>query len=151
MTTPTTPQTTAPEKQLITVDMVVTRYNAATSTSEVLLIRRGNEPFKGKYALPGGFVEPGETIEQAATRELLEETGIEVAPEHWKILGAYSEPGRDPRGRVISIVMQGHVASTQVPTGDDDGASAEFVLRTAIDRDLAFDHAQILRDANLLR
>jgi len=68
---------------------------------KVLLVQRALEPFAGKWALPGGFVEEGETVEQAAVREVKEETGLDIELEG--LLGVYSDPGRDPRGHIISL------------------------------------------------
>ncbi len=111
----------------------------------VLLIQRGNEPFAGKWALPGGFVEAGESVEQAAARELAEETGLtEVAVEQ---LHTFSQPGRDPRGWVVSVAHLALVRmSEQVPAAGDDARRAEWVpLKKA--RELAFDHAEALERA----
>ncbi len=109
----------------------------------VLLVRRGREPFLGRWALPGGFVEPDETVEAAVERELLEETGLQGRVE--RLLGVYSGPGRDPRGPTVSVafLMRGRPGA---PRGGDDAAFAAWLpIREA--RPLAFDHALILRDA----
>ena len=82
----------------VTVDVVIKRRNG-----KFVLVKRANDPFKDFWALPGGFVEYGETVEQAAIREVKEETGLDV--ELLGILGVYSEPNRDPRGHTISIVF----------------------------------------------
>lgn len=112
----------------------------------VLLIRRGNPPFKGSYALPGGFVEVGETVEDACRRELSEETGLDVSD--LRLIGVYSDPGRDPRGHTCSVAFLASVDSA-TPKAGDDAAAAEWVVdwRT---RSLAFDHARILADAQRL-
>ncbi len=76
---------------------------AINEKNEFVLVKRKNDPFKGYWALPGGFVEYGETVEHAATREMREETGLEICI--LDIVGVYSDPNRDPRGHVISIAF----------------------------------------------
>lgn len=113
----------------------------------VLLVRRGRPPFRGRWALPGGFVEPNETVEATVARELFEETGLKARPV--ALVGVYSGPGRDPRGPTASVVflMQGRPGG---PSGGDDAADAAWVpLEDA--RGLAFDHDTILRDALRMR
>lgn len=111
----------------------------------VLLIRRLREPFAGRYALPGGFVEIDEPLEAAARRELREETGI--APMRLVPSGVYGEPGRDPRGRTISAVFRAVVWQREhLPVaGDDAEAVRWFPIRRL--PDLAFDHGLIVREA----
>ncbi len=113
----------------------------------MLLIRRKNDPYKGFYAFPGGFVEVGETVEQSALRELKEETGI--AADNLRLIGVYSNPGRDPRHHTITIAYLVSVRG-QAPSAGDDAAVAEFV-EDATKEKLAFDHNRILRDALRLR
>jgi 8-oxo-dGTP diphosphatase len=113
----------------------------------VLLIRRKHEPYKGHYALPGGFIEVGETAEQCALRELKEETGITA--NNLKLIGVYSNPNRDPRHHTITAAYLVSVHG-QAPTAGDDAAAAEFV-HDATKEKLAFDHDLILRDALRLR
>lgn len=127
-------------KYLVAVDMVVRRGN------EILLIRRKNEPFKGLSALPGGFVEPGETVEAAASRELKEETGIDILPTRWKLVGVYSDPGRDPRGHVISVAFVAWVDRDTRARAGDDASTAEFYSDWN-NFMLAFDHERIIQDA----
>jgi 8-oxo-dGTP diphosphatase len=122
----------------LTVDTII-RY----PDGDIVLIKRGHEPFAGQWAIPGGFVEYGETVEEAAVREANEETGLDIRLE--KLVGVYSDPGRDPRGHTVSVVF------LATPTGgtlraDSDAANA---LKTSDWRDLplAFDHANILTDA----
>jgi 8-oxo-dGTP diphosphatase len=110
---------------------------------KVLLVRRGRPPFKGAWALPGGFVEIGETVETAVLRELREETGLvgSLVP----LLGVYSDPHRDPRKHTVSVVFGIHGPGGN-PHGGDDAASAEWVPLEPFPV-LAFDHGRILRDA----
>src|SRR5689334_24954449 len=108
-----------PETPLIAADAVV-----FDDTGGVLLIRRKNPPFQGQYALPGGFVELGETTEAAALRELKEETNVDARePE---LIGVYSGPNRDPRHHCISIAYLVFVHEAK-PVAGDDAAGAEFV------------------------
>jgi 8-oxo-dGTP diphosphatase len=109
----------------------------------ILLIRRKHPPFRGQYALPGGYVEYGETTEEAAARELAEETGLIAA--NVSLLGVYSDPHRDPRGHVVSIAYRIAVARYDLRAGDD-AADAAFVADWP-DLDLAFDHRKIVDDA----
>ncbi|MDJ0512696.1 MAG: NUDIX hydrolase [Methyloceanibacter sp.] len=110
----------------------------------VLLIRRGNEPFEGSYALPGGFVDVGETVEDACRRELQEETNLEVGD--LLLVGVYSDPSRDPRGHTVSVAYLAQLTMPADPRAGDDAAAAEWVEDWRAER-LAFDHAQILDDA----
>ena len=112
----------------------------------VLLIRRGNEPFKGSYALPGGFVDVGERVEDGCRRELSEETGLHVG--ELRLIGVYSDPGRDPRGHTCSVAYLARVGRAEVTAGDD-AAAAEWVADWRRQK-LAFDHAQIIADAEKL-
>ncbi len=117
---------------------------------QVLVIRRRNDPFAGAWALPGGFVEIGESLPQAAAREFREETG--VSPAHLVQLGAYGDPGRDPRGHCVSVVFIAALPAPVEPRAGDDAAHAEWVpLARFTGRGrrlpLAFDHAGILGDA----
>ena len=113
----------------------------------ILLIRRKHEPFKGAFALPGGFVEIGETVEAACRREVLEETGIAVGALH--LIGVYSDPGRDPRRPTVSIAYMASVPAATRPQAGSDAEHAEWRSdwRTL---DLAFDHAEIVADAEKL-
>lgn len=130
------------EKPGLTVDCVV-----FDERDRLLLIRRRNPPFAGQFALPGGFVDYGETVEAAVRRELLEETGL-VAHDV-RLIGVYSDPQRDPRGHTISIVYL-VVTEDAVPTAGDDAAEAQFRADWR-DLDLAFDHNEIVRDAVRVR
>jgi 8-oxo-dGTP diphosphatase len=117
---------------------------AITDGKRIVVVKRGREPFKGKWALPGGFVEYGETVEDAAAREALEETGIEVRL--MSILGVYSAPDRDPRNHHISIVFVATALNGE-PKGGDDAADATWRnLDSLRIGDLAFDHDMIIDD-----
>jgi 8-oxo-dGTP diphosphatase len=127
-----------PKTPALTADCVV-----IDGKGRLLLIRRGHPPFKGQYALPGGFAEVGETIEQTCRRELLEETAIKAG--RLELLGVYSDPKRDPRGHTCSVVFMTRVARA-TPRAGDDAAVAEWV-ENWWKLDLAFDHNKIVRDA----
>jgi 8-oxo-dGTP diphosphatase len=112
--------------------------------TEVLLIRRKNEPFQGKWALPGGFVELDEKIHAAADRELFEETGIQgVKTEQF---GTYGDPGRDPRGRVVGVVYWALLTEKPQEKAGDDAAEAAWFSFDALP-EMAFDHDHILAEA----
>jgi 8-oxo-dGTP diphosphatase len=108
----------------------------------IVLIRRGNEPGKGRYALPGGFVEYGERLEDCAVREVLEETGLRTEP--LDLVGMYSDPNRDPRGHLVSAVFFLRSIGGELKAGDD----AQSVELFDLDRlpPLAFDHKRIISD-----
>jgi 8-oxo-dGTP diphosphatase len=127
---------------MLTVDVVV--LAGAEASPRVLLIQRGNPPFRGSWALPGGFVEQGEQVVEAAPRELAEETGMRVG--ELRLLGVYDTPGRDPRGWTVSVVYLARVPSEAAVAGGDDASDARWF---AVDHlpELAFDHALILADA----
>jgi len=116
---------------------------------QVLLIRRGIEPHKGRWALPGGFVRPAEDLAAAARRELAEETGLVSERIHLEQVATYGEPGRDPRGRVVSVAYLALVPDLPVPVAGTDAASASWVAAAEVLADpdrLAFDHHRILVD-----
>ena len=116
---------------------------AVDAKGRVLLIRRGHPPFVGHYALPGGFVDVGETVEDGCRRELLEETGVKAGKLH--LVGVYSDPKRDPRFHTAAVVYLTRVRSPKAVAGDD-AAAAEWVEDWR-KLDFAFDHGIILRDA----
>jgi 8-oxo-dGTP diphosphatase len=112
--------------------------------SEILLVKRKNEPFKDHLALPGGFVNEGESVENAAIREAVEETSLEIEP--IDILGVYSYPKRDPRKHVLTVVFVGTILNG-IPNPRDDSSEIEWVqLDDVQKKNLAFDHKQILSD-----
>ncbi len=127
----------------LAADLVV--FALEDTRLKILLIRRGNSPFKGHWALPGGFLEKGETLEQCAERELAEETGIELR--HLKPLGTFSKPGRDPRGDVISVAYMALVRTDGLTvTAGSDAREAAWVPMDKLPK-LAFDHAKIIDTA----
>ena len=111
---------------------------------KVLLIQRGNPPFKGDRAFPGGFMNMEETTEQCAIRELEEETGLQVA--NLQQIGAYSKVDRNPRGRTITVAYLVIADHPIAVTGQDDAAKAQWFPIDALPP-LAFDHEDIMRDA----
>ncbi len=112
----------------------------------ILLIRRGCEPFKGRLALPGGFVNEDETVEEAVLREAKEETGLDT--EIVRLIGVYSDPGRDPRGPTVSVCYRLQVTGGK-PRASSDAAAVELVPRRLVPA-LAFDHGRMLEDARRL-
>ena len=121
----------------LTVDAVIVKDR------KIVLIKRKEEPFQGQYALPGGFVEYGETVEAALRREVLEETGLVVDVS--SLVGIYSDPHRDPRGHVVTAAF-GAVIVNGVLASGSDAAEATFWEITNLPP-LAFDHAKIIQDA----
>ncbi|HIP25277.1 MAG TPA: NUDIX hydrolase [Archaeoglobus profundus] len=121
----------------LTVDAVIPYQG------KIVVIRRKNEPFKGYYALPGGIVEYGETVEEAVLREVKEETGLDV--EIHKLVGVYSDPRRDPRGHFVSICF------ITIPIGGElkAGSDAKDIALFSLDNipKLAFDHNKMIEDA----
>jgi 8-oxo-dGTP diphosphatase len=137
------PHTYAHPRPSVTADIVLFRQTAVAL--EVLLIRRRDAPFAGQWALPGGFVEPGETLKGAARREMQEETGIVV--ETLRQLAAYGAPGRDPRGWTVSVVFWGWLPeSNEIAIAGDDAAEVGWWPVDTLPT-LAFDHAEIIADA----
>lgn len=148
----------------VTVDLAI--FTIREGALNVLLVERGGEPFKGCWALPGGFVEPGESADEAAVRELAEETGLDIETLntsrggdssmnnyiHLEQLKTYSAPDRDPRMRVVSVAHVALAADLPTPVAGDDAANArwwpvEDILRKDPEVVLAFDHYEILSDA----
>jgi 8-oxo-dGTP diphosphatase len=130
----------------VTVDLAV--LTVREERLHVLLVERGQEPYAGAWALPGGFVLPHESAETAARRELAEETGLSeatVAGLHLEQLRTYTEPDRDPRMRVVSVAFTALVPDPPEPRGGGDAAQARWMPYGTHGR-LAFDHDRILAD-----
>jgi 8-oxo-dGTP diphosphatase len=124
------------ETPKLTVDVV------APMEGGIVLIKRKNEPFEGQWALPGGFVDVGETVEDAAVREMKEETGLDV--ELVRLVGVYSEPNRDPRGHNVSVVFLANIVGGEM-SADTDADEAEVLDPESVE--LAFDHAKVVAEA----
>lgn len=127
----------------VTTDCVV--FGIDGQNLKVLLIERGQEPYKGHWAFPGGFLNMDETAEQCAVRELKEETGLDL--HDLKQIGAFSAVDRDPRGRVITIAFYALTRPSAVQGGDDAAEARWFALNEL--PPLAFDHDSILREARM--
>ena len=139
------PRPTAPQREVrhhypaIAVDMVILAVDG--EELKVLLIQRGGDPYAGRWAIPGGFVDPTESLDEAAARELREETGVEGV--YLEQLYTFGRPDRDPRGRVISVTYYALLRHAPPIVGGDDAADARwFPLREL--PPLAFDHGAIL-------
>ena len=144
-------------KPALTADIVI--FRREPEHYELLLVRRGGHPYLGKWALPGGFANENEPVEQTAARELQEETGVSGLP--LQLVDIFSQPGRDPRGWVVSAAFWSMVDHSQsIRAGDDAADAAWFTLihhRTGVElrcgdtvltpEDLAFDHGRILASA----
>ena len=126
-----------PDTPLLTVDGVI------FVDGGVVLIRRKNPPFQGAFALPGGFVDRGETVEAACVREVKEETGMTLT--NLRLIGVFSEPLRDPRGHTVSIAFLGEGDFSDMKAGDD--AEHVEIVTDWKDQELAFDHTQIIQSA----
>lgn len=124
-------------KIFVTVDILIIN----DTTEEILLIKRLNEPFKDYWALPGGFVDENEDLEEAAHRELKEETNLEV--EDLYQLGAFGAPGRDPRGHMISIAYLGYSSDVENAKAMDDAKELKWFKINDLPK-LAFDHKEII-------
>ncbi|MEV6762150.1 NUDIX domain-containing protein [Streptomyces sp. NPDC051105] len=130
----------------VTVDLAVLTLRAGAL--HVLLVERGQEPYAGRWALPGGFLLPRESAETAARRELAEETGLsDVSGLHLEQLRTYSEPDRDPRMRVVSVAFTALLPDAPEPRGGGDAAQARWLPYDPALR-LAFDHDRILADGH---
>ncbi len=131
----------------VTVDLVV--FTVRDDALKVLAVRRGEPPFQGRWALPGGFVRPDENLDSGAQRELSEETGLKRGVVHLEQLASYGEPDRDPRMRTVTVAYLAFAPDLPTPLPGGDAAAAEWlrvdrILRTK--GGLAFDHDRILRD-----
>jgi 8-oxo-dGTP diphosphatase len=125
------------DRVVLTVDALIT-----DATGQVLLMERASEPFIGSWVLPGGIVEPGETVEEACIREVFEETGLRIKVE--RQVGVYSEPGRDPRGAFVSIAFHATVQGGEPVTSEE--ARAFYWLGQDEEVPMGFDHARIIAD-----
>ncbi len=128
----------------VTADCVVITKE---TKPKVLLIERGEDPYKGSWAFPGGFMNMDETTEECAVRELEEETGMKI--QELQQIGAYSKVDRDPRGRTITVAYLAVIDSPCEVTGQDDAAKAQWFPLDALPK-LAFDHDDILKDATVI-
>ena len=128
----------------LTTDAVV--FCTIDEQLKVLLVKRGSEPYKGQWGLPGGFVEDQEDLIDGMKRELEEETGLKI--QNARQLKTYGTPGRDPRGRTVSVVYHALIEQkdSEVKAGDD-AAEAQWFNVHHLPEVLAFDHAEILQDA----
>jgi len=135
-----------PITPLVAVDAVI-RFKETS----IVLIRRKNPPFKGVFALPGGFVCVGESVEDACIREAYEETNIKVTIK--KLIGVFSDPKRDPRGHVIAIAFLCEpLTDSEKPIAKDDAQSLEIVKITDISSiKLAFDHKDIIDASGIVK
>jgi 8-oxo-dGTP diphosphatase len=123
-----------------TIDAIIHNHK-----NQILLVKRGNEPFKYHMSLPGGFVNFGEKVEDALKREVKEETSLNVEP--LEILGVYSEPNRDPRGHIMSVVFICLTVDDFNGKAGDDAKEMHWInLNELENHDLAFDHKKILQD-----
>jgi len=131
-------------RPMVSVDAVV--FGFFGNKARLLLIKRGNEPFKGKWAIPGGYVEIDEELEDAVARELAEETGLSAVP--LQQMRTFGKCGRDPRGRQITIAFMGIATkgSNKIKAGDD-AADAQWFDIEKLPADLAFDHDEVARFA----
>jgi 8-oxo-dGTP diphosphatase len=129
----------------LTVDVAV--LTVRESALQVLVIERGQDPYQGHIALPGGIWRAGEDLAGTARRELAEQTGLDGRQLHLEQLASYSAPGRDPRGRVASVAHLAIAADLPVPAAGSDAANASWERVEQVRDRLAFDHAEILGDA----
>lgn len=113
----------------VATDCIIFGYDYSLKQLKVLLIKRGNEPFKDCWAFPGGFVRENETVESCALRELAEETSIQIKPEYMEQFHIFSKPERDNRERVISVAFLALVKESEVKGGDDANDAKWFILK----------------------
>ena len=135
-----------PETPLLTVDAVI-----LYESDKIVLIRRKNPPYQGELALPGGFVDIGETVENACIREAREETNLNVQIN--KLIGVFSDPKRDPRGHTVTIAFLCEpVDELSNPKAQDDAASLDIVpLSKVSSLTIAFDHMDIIKASGILK
>lgn len=148
------------EKPSVTVDLIGLRFNQETNKLQILLVQRIANPDRGKWALPGGFIEPNETTYDAVRREVKEETNLEIDEQRIQLLPLVSTPNRDPRMWVMTnpnIVLFKSTDDLQIKAGDDAQSAKFFNVETNIkneivieglnESDLAFDHYDIISSA----
>lgn len=135
-----------PVTPLLTVDAVILLNNK----KDIVLIKRKKPPFQGQYALPGGFVDIGETVEDACIRETKEETNINIRI--IKMIGVFSDPDRDPRGHTVTIAFLCEpLTKKENPKPLDDAAALEIIpLSKLPSLELAFDHMEIIKSSGIL-
>src|SRR4051812_40633023 len=129
----------------LAVDLAI--LTVRDGTLQVMIITRGNPPFQGQPALPGGFLRGDEDIADAAVRELREETGLDGRSLHLEQLSVYGEPKRDPRGRIVSVAYLAMMPDLPLPKAGSDAATAAWRRVSEVRGTLAFDHDRILDDA----
>jgi 8-oxo-dGTP diphosphatase len=127
---------------MVTVDVVAIAQG--DKQGEVLLVQRKHDPFQGSWALPGGYLDLDEELEDAAARELREETGVE--PGKLQEIGTFGAIGRDPRGRTVTVAFLASMDNRPSPRAGDDAAEAKWFPIDSLP-DMAFDHAEILKTA----
>jgi 8-oxo-dGTP diphosphatase len=127
----------------LTVDPII-----ITDDKKIILIKRVFDPYKDYWALPGGIVEYGETVEEAAIREAKEETGLDIKIE--KLIGVYSDPDRDPRGHFVSVCFLCKPVGGEIKTSEETKEVKAFSKDEIKGIKLAFDHEKILRDIGFI-
>ncbi len=126
----------------LTVDTII------VEDDKTILIKRLNNPFKNHWAIPGGFVEYGEKVEDAAIREAKEETGLDI--ELTRLIGVYSDPDRDPRGHTVTVAYLAKIIGGKLKS-DSDAKDAKYVNINEIkNMKLAFDHNKIFKDSEII-
>jgi len=124
---------------MLSVDVII------NTPKGIALIKRRNEPFKGEWCLPGGHVDPNETVERAAVREMAEELSARIGERDLRLVGIYSNPNRDPRYRNVAICFSTEYQFTTLRAGDD-AAEFNFFPENALPERIGFDHARMIDD-----
>jgi 8-oxo-dGTP diphosphatase len=131
-------------RPMVTVDAVI--FKRSQGNTALLLIKRKNDPYRGKWAFPGGFIEMDEELEDAAARELTEETGLKNV--HLEQMHTFGKVGRDPRGRQITIAFLGFTnEKNELIKAGDDAEQAEWFDIENLPKDMAFDHEEVAKFA----